>query len=122
MQIIVNSDNQITGSEDFSQNVKVEVEGALARFATWLTRVEVHLTVEGHGGRASHDNKRCLIEARPAGLRPMSVSHDAPTLDQAVTGASHKMQQLLESNTAKMRDADRHPTSVVEPDSDPDSE
>lgn len=106
MQILVNTDNQIKGSDEYSNSVKADVESGLSRFGTWLTRVEVHLTVEGHD--ASQENKRCVIEARPAGMRPVSVSDDAATLEQAVSGAVHKMERLLDSMTAKMRDTERH--------------
>lgn len=119
MQILVNTDNQISGNEEFARGVEADVAAALGRFGAWLTRVEVHLTVEGHGSSLSKDNKRCLIEARPAGLRPVTVSDDAATLEQAVSGAVDKMERLLDSLTTKLRDSDRTAATVVEPEEAP---
>ena len=69
---------------------------ALHRYANQITRVEVHLSDE-NGGKSGRSDKRCLIEARPAGHPPLTVSNDAVSLEVAFNGAAKKMQHLLES-------------------------
>lgn len=103
MQIQVNTDDNIEGREALARRVEAEIEAALGRFDDRLTRVEVHLGDE-NAGKAGSDDKRCLIEARPAGLRPMAVSHRAATLEQACAGAAGKLRNLLESTFGRLDD------------------
>jgi ribosome-associated translation inhibitor RaiA len=94
MQVLVNSDHHITGSLSVSERVESIVEAAVDKFADRLTRVEVHLNdVNGpkHGAR----EKRCLMEARAAGIKPLAVSHEAPTLLEAINGCADKLERAL---------------------------
>ena len=42
-------------------------------------------------------DRRCLIEARPEGRRPVAVSHHAASAAEACRGAAHKLESVLES-------------------------
>ena len=87
MDIQVNTDHNVAGSEALTQMVEAEVRSGLERFAGRLTRVEVHLgdeNAEKDGGGA---DKRCMLEARPAGMQPVVVNHHADRLEEAVAGA-----------------------------------
>ncbi|HEV7281670.1 MAG TPA: HPF/RaiA family ribosome-associated protein [Pirellulaceae bacterium] len=95
MQIQVNTDNNIQGSEELNRHVRTEVEGALGRFGDWITRVEVQLTDENSSAKAGGDDLRCAIEARPAGQQPVAVTHHAATQDQALKGSLKKLVRLL---------------------------
>ena len=108
MKIQVNTDHSVDGSEALVLLVEGEVQSALERFEDRLTRVEVHLGDESHEKGGSHADKRCLLEARPAGMQPVVVTDFAETLEQAVVGASQKMQSLLNSTFGRIdgRDAD----------------
>lgn len=102
MQILVRTDNNIQGSEALTAHVTSEVEGALLRFGTQITRVEVHLgDVNSH--KEAGDDKRCLMEARLAGLDPIAASHQAPTLDEAISGAVDTLQQSLERTLGRLQ-------------------
>jgi hypothetical protein len=80
MQVQLNTDRQITVDDELTHQVEAVVESVLGRFADRITRVEVHLSDENsHKGG---DDKRCMLEARLAGLEPMAVSHQAATLPQ----------------------------------------
>ena len=80
MQVQLNTDRQITVDDQLAHQVEAALEGALSRFSDQITRVEVHLSDENsHKGG---DDKRCMLEARLAGLEPMAVSHQAATLPQ----------------------------------------
>ncbi len=96
MHIQVNTDNTISGREELAQRVEDHVGAALARFDHHLTRVEVHLAVEA-SGRAIGDDKRCTMEARPAGQPAVAVTHHAANLDDACSGATTKLKHLLDS-------------------------
>lgn len=95
MQIQVNTDRNIQGSEERTEQVRSEVENALRRFGDWVTRVEVHLSDENSSSKTADDDIRCALEARPAGQQPVSVSHQAATVDQALKGSVKKLVRLL---------------------------
>lgn len=94
MQVQVNS-NQVTAGVGLHDWVGSAVEDALERFDDLLTRVEVHVSDE-NADKSGAQDKRCQIEARPKGHTPVSVTHKAESLDQAVQGAAEKMSHALE--------------------------
>ncbi len=102
MQIQVNSDNHIQSSIRLEEWVRNTVESTLDRYEEDLTRIEVHLADENGDKPGPHD-KRCQMEARPKGHQPISVTHKAPTLDQAVDGAATKLSHALEHLFGKLR-------------------
>lgn len=108
MKIELNTDHNVEGSEALVQMVEAQVQSALERFEDRLTRVEVHLGDESGEKDGSGADKRCLLEARPAGMQPVVVTDFADTLEQAVVGATRKMQSLLNSTFGRIdgRDAD----------------
>jgi ribosome-associated translation inhibitor RaiA len=78
------------------------VEHALSRFSDRLTRVEVHLSDE-NGPKSGPDAKRCMMEARLRGRQPITVTHRAETLGQAIDGAVDRLQRLLDSAIERLR-------------------
>ena len=74
-----------------------------ARFAGYLTRVEVHIADE-NAGKAGSADKRCMMEARASGLTPLSVTHHAATIDEACSGALRKLRGLLDGRLGKLQD------------------
>jgi len=78
-----------------TREVEAVVEGTLSRFNDWLTRVEVHLSDENSIAKTGDEDKRCVMEARPAGSQPISVSHQGATLAQALGGAAKKLARHL---------------------------
>ena len=101
MQIQVHTDNNIEGSEKLTLHVESSVEASLSRFATQLTRVDVHLHDENsHKGGA--DDKKCVIEARPAGMKPVAVTHHAGEVEESIDGALEKLEHLLDHTFGKL--------------------
>lgn len=96
MKAIINSDHNVTVSESSISELSSLVESGLERFASSLTRVEVHLS-DGSAGRKTGDDIRCLIEARPAGRNPESASENASTPEAALSGALRKMVSVLDT-------------------------
>jgi hypothetical protein len=97
MQIQVNTDSSIQGGEPLTRLVRDIVESAVDRFAARITRVEVHLTDENSGAKGGADDMRCVLEARVAGLKPVSVRHAAATIELACAGAADKLERALDS-------------------------
>lgn len=104
MQVQVNTDNHIGGSEGLVRQVQDVVEGTLGRFGDQVTRVEVHLNDENSNTESGGNDKRCLMEARLAGLQPVAVSHDGATLEQAIDGAADKLQKALDRTLGRLGD------------------
>ncbi len=95
MQIQVNTDNHINGSEELTRRVEGIVEGALGRFSDRITRVEVYLTNESSSAKSRGNDMRCVLEARPASRQPITVSHDGASMEQALDGAADKLEMAL---------------------------
>ncbi len=102
MQIQVNTDNHIAGSEALIQKVSTDLEHALRRYESDITRIEVHLA-DVNGPKPGED-KRCLLEARLEGRKPIAVSHQALSLDEAIDGATEKLESSLETILGRARD------------------
>ncbi|AXK55719.1 HPF/RaiA family ribosome-associated protein [Pseudomonas protegens] len=102
MQIQVHSDNHIQSSLRLEEWVRSTVESTLERYEEDLTRVVVHLRDE-NGGKSGPDDMRCQLEARPKGHQPISVTHKADTLEQAIDGATIKLESALEHMFGKLR-------------------
>jgi len=94
MKIQVNSDNTIAIRESLTHFVEHEGSSRLDRFASRLTRVEVHLS-DVDNKKTGHEDKRCLVEVRPAGSQPRTASAQAAKMTSAVEEALGKMQRSL---------------------------
>ena len=96
MKIQVNSDKTIAVDASLIRFVEGEVRRVLSRFATKLTRVEIHLSDVANRKMGKTD-KRCLIEVRSMGARPLNASAQATKMVYAVSNALGKMQRSLTS-------------------------
>lgn len=102
MIIQVNTDKNIEGSARMSSYFTETLEQSLSRFSEQITRLEVHLSdVNAH--KEGGDDKRCLIEARLKGLKPIVATHQAENIDFAFSGATDKLISALESAIGKLR-------------------
>ena len=97
MKIQINSDKQTLVSAELREAIGTELNRALERFSARLTRVEVHLS-DLNSAKPGLRDKRCILEARPAGQKPVSVASDAGTVEGAVKSAAGKMKRLLETS------------------------
>ena len=100
MKVQLNTDKNIDGTQGLARSVEARLNSALERFEGQITRVEVHLS-DNNGAKAGRDDKRCMIEARLAGLDPLVASHEAPTVDLAIDGGVHKITKIVETAMAK---------------------
>jgi ribosome-associated translation inhibitor RaiA len=103
IDVQVNTDSSIDGTESLIANVESSVNSGLGRFAGRITRVEVHLS-DQNAGKGGTDDKRCMMEARLEGLQPIAVTDTSGTLMQAVDGAVGKLKRSIQSTLGKLRD------------------
>ena len=101
MKIQVNSDKNILMDAQAHRFVRGEANRALGRFKSKLTRVEFHLSDVNSHKFGKHD-KRCLIEVRPAGHRPLAVRVASPNVRTAVLAALVKLRSALETFFGRM--------------------
>ena len=103
MKIQINTDNNIEGSVEFSRKTEAAVKSTLGRFTGQITRVEVHLSDENSHKSGTRD-KRCIMEARIEGQHPIAVTHEAATMDQAVSGAAEKLKSSVDHTLGRLSD------------------
>jgi hypothetical protein len=96
MQIQVNSDKTVTVDVEMIRAVDDDLNRILGRFDSHVTRLEVHLS-DINSDKSGPNDKRCLLEARPAGHQPISASAEASTVEAAVKAAGQKMKNALET-------------------------
>lgn len=102
MQIFINADHYTDANSDRAEKYENGIRTALERFAERVTRIEAHLSDENSDIKSGALDKRCLLEARVAGRPPLAVSHQAPTMDQAVKGSIDKLKSALDSMVGKL--------------------
>jgi ribosome-associated translation inhibitor RaiA len=103
MQVQVHADSSVPRSTILTHAVETAVENAVSRWTPRITRVEVHLSdINRHKG--GDDDKRCLMEARLAGLQPIAVKHHAGTIQEAIDGAADKLKKAVESTLGRLSD------------------
>ncbi|HEX7126911.1 MAG TPA: HPF/RaiA family ribosome-associated protein [Thermodesulfobacteriota bacterium] len=100
MHVQVNTDGKIQGGESLAREVEVMMREALDRFADRITRLEVHLS--DVNSLKSGEDKRCVLEARLAGLDPVAASDQAETMRQAIDGATRKLERALDSTLGRL--------------------
>jgi ribosome-associated translation inhibitor RaiA len=110
MQIQVNTDRNVEGSAGLTEQVEVAVDAALGRFGERITRIEVHLSDDNSKAKSREGDMRCVMEARPAGLQPITVSHLGDTLKQALEGAASKLEKTLKRTFEKREPPRGHAT------------
>lgn len=104
MHVQFNTDHNIDGHQRLQQYAERAVADVLGRFGDRITRVEVHLSDVNSKAKGGNDDHRCLLEARLATLAPVSVSHLAPTREEALDGALTKLERVIDTTLEKLFD------------------
>lgn len=102
MEIIINTDNHIKGTQEFKEKYKAELSESLKRFEGYVTRFDVYFSDENKG-KSGPDDKKCVIEARVKGREAESVTHFADTVAHAFSGAVDKLKSLLDRVVGQMQ-------------------
>ena len=102
MQIQFNTDKNVIMDEEQIASSTSLISEELSRFSTQITRLEIHLSDE-NGNKDGANDKRCLVEARLAGMQPIAVTGQANTPEQAISGAIEKLKTSLETVTGRLK-------------------
>lgn len=95
MNIEIRTDKNIQNSERLIGYVREELTTEFQRHTEKITHFSVHLSdANAHKGGA--DDIQCMIEARPAGLKPVVVNHKGHNIDTAIHGAIDRLKRSLE--------------------------
>lgn len=107
MQFQFNSDNQTDGDAGMADHVETIVTAHLDRILDRLTRLEVHVG-DVNGARGGGNDKRATVEARPAGMAPISATEQAGDFDAAVRGAADKVLAAYDRQIGRRTDRKGH--------------
>jgi hypothetical protein len=103
MLIQFNTDKNVSGSTELIASFNSIIPEELSWFSDQITRVIVHLSDED-GNKDGPNDKRCMMEARFGGMKPIAVSDQANTHEEAILGAIDKLKTSLESLTGRLKD------------------
>ncbi len=92
MNIEIRTDKNIQNSERLIDYVRNELTQEFQRYSERITHFSVHL----HNQNSDENNIECMLEARPAGLKPVVVHHEGHNIDTAVHGAIDRLKRSLE--------------------------
>ncbi len=96
MQIQVNTDKNIEGTDRLREYLTETIQDELSRFEEHITRIEVHLSDE-NGSKGGGNDKRCMLEARIENMKPIAVVELSDTIEQSVFGATTKLKASLDT-------------------------
>lgn len=102
MKIQLNTDNNITGTENLEAFVNDEITRSLKHFTQHITRVEVYFT-DQNGDKGGPDDIQCKLEARVEGKQPVIVSSKNASKEKAFNDALDKMKATLATLVGKMK-------------------
>lgn len=71
------------------------IENHISYLSQHITRIEVHLSDENGNKQGGHD-KRCVMEVRLEKHKPIAVTEEAGTLNEALHGATEKLKHAME--------------------------
>jgi ribosome-associated translation inhibitor RaiA len=103
MKIQFNTNSSVQGSDKLKTYFTEVIAEQLQRFSDHITRVEVHLS-DVNGDKESPDDKRCLLEARIEGRKPIAVISLANTHAKAITGATEKIMKSFDKIFGRLKD------------------
>lgn len=102
MNIILNTANNIKGSKDYQAKVSALLEAELERYSTYITRIEIHLSDQDGSHKNTPNSRKCVMEARVEGKKPIVVTTQGDTNDHAIQGGLTKLKAALRT-TMEMR-------------------
>ena len=88
--------SSVPSSDAIEEFVRAEIDRAVGRFADRLTRIEVHLA-DVNASKSGPADKRCRLEARPAGRDPLIAEDISNDMYEAISGAVGKLERVIMS-------------------------
>lgn len=96
MVVLINTDKTLTADDKTQDYFTIQVEEALQRYASHITRIEVHLK-DQNGHKDGQNDITCLLEARLKGRQPVAITCEADSLELALLGATDKVSNKIKS-------------------------
>ena len=106
MTIQLNTDKNLSVHEGFGTKLDNLLSEELSRFSEYITRLEVHLSDE-NGSKDGINDKKCLLEARLEGRKPIAVTGLADTYELAVDSSINKLKAVLDTILGRIRSHQR---------------
>ena len=106
MKIQFNTDKTINGEERNQDFFTSQIAEELDRYQSHITRIEVHLSDE-NGKKEGRNDIQCLLEARLKGRKPIAVSDQADTVEQAISGTIDKLKNSLETILGRIQNHEK---------------
>lgn len=107
MIIQIQTNNHMEGKQELTDYVTAKVTAELNRFSQRIARVEVFLSDE-NGDKQGDNDKRCTMEARLEGVKPVTVSNYAGNIHYAIEGATDKLIKALDHTIGRLRDRNKN--------------
>lgn len=86
---------EVIKTDAIEQFVHDRVNKELAHMSSRITRVEIHLHDDNSAQKSAANDKRCTMEARPAGRQPLAVEQSGDNLQEVISDAAGKLSRAL---------------------------
>lgn len=100
MHIQMNSDSSLAVTDALTEQVESILTRELKHHKQDISRVEVHLS-DVNSDRGGSDDKRCLLEARLAGMQPITAEDRAGTIELAINNAAERLGRAVDNAVGK---------------------
>lgn len=94
--------SNIEKSDSLEDWVRSEVADKLGHLADRLSRVEVHLHDDSSPSKQTPGDKRCLMEARPKGMKPMVVEANGDDFFKVVNDTAGKLARTIQKTLDRL--------------------
>lgn len=94
MDILINTDKTLKSEKRLHDFFSSQIAEELDRFASHISRIEVHLKDE-NGKKEGHNDITCVLEARMEGKQPIAVTSQAGSIEAAVSASISKIKASL---------------------------
>ncbi|HIG11750.1 MAG: HPF/RaiA family ribosome-associated protein [bacterium] len=95
--------DEVQKTDALDQFINDQVQHHLAHVASRITRIEVHVHDENSPSKAAANDKRCTMEARPAGRQPLAVEHRGDNVQKVISETAGKLERALKRMFDKAR-------------------
>ena len=109
MKVHLHTDRNLMVDAELVARIESNAATQLARFASRLNRVDLHLTDQS-AGRSSGAHVRCMAEAQASGLPHVTVKHEAPDARTALDGAVNELVSALTRTVMRVADKGKRQT------------
>jgi len=97
----------VARSDTLDERVHSALEHSVGHMFDRVTRIEVHIKDDNGPDKHGQNDKRCVMEARPASSQPIAVEDTGSDLYEVVRGAAEKLGKVLSKKFEKADDTRR---------------